>query len=325
MLRLTPFIAAFVVTLAPAVTKAAVESDLPANGSLDRAAVAHLIQGITTELRAGYVLQTEGEKAAEVLEGALAAKAYDKIADTDAFASKLTTQLQDLTGDSHVRVIAGSPFAGPTPSSVPPSPDLLASRLDTKTGYIKLKRFPPPEDFKPAIDKAMHDLVDTSAMIIDIRGNGGGHPASVAYLASFFLPADMPVHLNDLIWRNRGTSTFRTEQFWSSATPVTYIDKPVYVLVSSKTYSAAEEFAYDMQVLRRATIVGEGTRGGANPGGLNDLGFGVFVVIPTGKARNPMTKTNWGGTGVQPDIRVAADLAQETAVALADEHLPRQR
>jgi C-terminal processing protease CtpA/Prc len=168
-----------------------------------------------------------------------------------------------------------------------------------------------------AADDAMRNLSDTAALIIDMRDNGGGHPASVAYLASFFLDPGKQVHLNDLIWRNRGTSTFRTESFWSSPTPVRYLGKPLYVLVGPKTYSAGEEFAYDLHVLKPATVVGATTRGGANPGGLNDLGSDLFVVVPTGRAENPITRSNWGGVGVQPDVRVTPEATQETAIALA--------
>ena len=76
-------------------------------------------------------------------------------------------------------------------------------RLDGNIGYIHLTRFVPPEVFNPAADQAMRSLSDTAALIIDMRENGGGHPASVAYLVSFFLDQGARVHINDLIWRNR--------------------------------------------------------------------------------------------------------------------------
>lgn len=162
----------------------------------------------------------------------------------------------------------------------------------------------------------MLNLSGADALIIDMRANGGGHPASVAYLVSYFLADDKPVHINSLVWRNRGTDTFRTEEFWSSSTSIRY-GKPVYVLVGPKTYSAGEEFAYDLQALKRATIVGAKTRGGANPGGLTDLGSNFFVVVPTGRAEDPVTRSNWEGVGVLPDVQVAPEAAEMTALALA--------
>jgi len=275
------------------------------------------IVGIAAKLREDYVFPERGAQAADALERALAENAYVGIADRNKFAMQLTEQLRAITKDSHMRVIFGSPFGNQPPPSGPEDAGFEVKRLDGNIGYIHLARFVPPDVFNPAADEAMRSVSDTTALIIDMRDNGGGHPASVAYLVSFLLDPAERVHINDLIWRNRGTATFRTESFWNSTTPVSYLDKPVYVLVGPKTYSAGEEFAYDLQVLKRGIVVGEQTRGGANPGGLNDLGFDLFVVVPTGRAENPTTHSNWGGVGVRPDIQATSEAAHETAVALA--------
>lgn len=285
--------------------------------TLDRVTVAKTIGGIAAELREGYVFPERGAQAAEALEKALAEKAYGGVTDPAQFAMQLTEQLRAITKDGHVRVIFGSPFGNQPPPTGPEDAGFEVKRLDGNIGYVHLTRFVPPEVFNPAADEAMRSLSDTDALIIDMRENGGGHPASVAYLVSFFLDQGARVHINDLIWRNRGTLTFRTESFWSSPTPVRYVGKPVYVLVGPKTYSAGEEFAYDLQALRRATVVGTPTRGGANPGGLNELGSDLFVVVPTGRAENPITRSNWEGVGVSPDVQATLEETLETAMALA--------
>lgn len=304
-------------TVVPTATKAEVAPGNVQSVLLDQSTIKTVIDGIAVKLREDYVFPDKGVQAADALEKALAKNAYAGITDPSKFATQLTEQLRAITKDSHMRVIYGSPFRNQPPPSVPQGAGFEVKRLDGNIGYIHLARFVPPEVFNPAADDAMRKLSDTTSLIIDMRDNGGGHPASVAYLASFFLDPGKRVHINDLIWRNRGTSTFRTESFWSSPTPVRYLDKPVYVLVGPKTYSAGEEFAYDLQVLKRATIVGEKTRGGANPGGLNDLGSDLFVVVPTGRAENPITRGNWGGVGVRPDVQAALKVTEETAVALA--------
>ncbi len=300
----------------PSATSAAV-SDTTQSVSLDQATVRKVIGGITVKLREDYVFPDKGVQAADALEKALAENAYAGVIDPSKFAAQLTEQLRAITKDSHMRVIFGSPFRNQPPPSAPQDAGFEVKRLNGNIGYIHLARFVPPNVFNPAADDAMRNLSDTAALIVDMRDNGGGHPASVAYLVSFFLDPGKRVHINDLIWRNRGTSTFRTESFWSSPTPVHYLGKPVYVLVGPKTYSAGEEFAYDLQVLKRVTVIGEKTRGGANPGGLNDLGSDLFVVVPTGRAENPITRGNWGGVGVLPDVQAIPETAQETAVALA--------
>ncbi len=135
-------------------------------------------------------------------------------------------------------------------------------------------------------------------------------------LISSYLFGEEPVHLNDLYWREGD----RTEEFWTlrHVAGVRYgTDKKVFVLTSNQTFSAAEEFAYSLQVLKRATIVGETTGGGAHPGeGAALLGrHGMFV--PSGRAINPITRRNWEGTGVVPDVEVNANLALETALSIA--------
>lgn len=284
---------------------------------LTQATVGKTINGIVVELREGYVFADRGAQAADALERSLKESAYVGVTDPVQFAQQLTGQLQAITKDAHMRVIFGSPFGNQPPPAAPQDAGFEVKRLDGNIGLIRLARFAPPDVFNPAADAAMRGLSDTKALIIDMQANGGGHPASVAYLVSYFLAADKTVHINSLVWRNRGTDTFRTEAFSSSPTPLRYLDKPVYVLVGPKTYSAGEEFAYDLQALKRATVVGAKTRGGANPGGLTDLGSNFFVVVPTGRAENPITRTNWEGVGVLPDVLSAPEVAESIATVLA--------
>ena len=163
----------------------------------------------------------------------------------------------------------------------------------------------------------MAALQKTRALIVDVRRNGGGSPESVSYLVSYFLRSAEPVHINTFINRNPGTETFRSQDFFSETTPFSYAGKPVYVLTSVRTFSGGEEFAYDMQVMDLAELVGETTGGGANPGGTVRLAAGLTMFIPGGRARNPITGTNWEGVGVIPDVAVSS----ENALKVALEHL----
>jgi C-terminal processing protease CtpA/Prc len=103
-----------------------------------------------------------------------------------------------------------------------------------------------------------------------------------------------------------------------------YTGKEVYVLTSKRTFSGAEEFTYNLKNLKRATIVGETTGGGAHPGGTRRVTDHFAVWVPSGRAINPITKTNWEGTGVTPDIAVPADQALATAHVAALKHLKEQ-
>jgi retinol-binding protein 3 len=93
---------------------------------------------------------------------------------------------------------------------------------------------------------------------------------------------------------------------------------PVFILTSGRTFSAAEDFAYSLKSLKRATIVGETTGGGAHPVEIHQVkGYPVFVRLPYGRSVNPITGTNWEGTGVEPDIAAAAPDALAVAHARA--------
>lgn len=158
----------------------------------------------------------------------------------------------------------------------------------------------------------MTTVAETRALIVDVRQNGGGSPQAVA-LYSSYLVGEEPVHLNSLYFRPAD----RTDHFYTQRSvrgrrfgP----DKPGFVLTTQRTFSAAQEFTYSLQSLKRAKIVGETTGGGAHPGGVQLVtrNFGVFV--PSRRAINPITKTNWEGTGVRPDIPSPADSALAAAL-----------
>jgi hypothetical protein len=99
-----------------------------------------------------------------------------------------------------------------------------------------------------------------------------------------------------------------TERYWTQLwLPGRRLDRqPLYILTSAHTFSGAEGFAYRFQVLKRATIVGETTRGGANAGGVLDIPPRFAVWMPMGRPVDRDTGTNWEGTGVVPDVRAPA-------------------
>jgi C-terminal processing protease CtpA/Prc len=165
---------------------------------------------------------------------------------------------------------------------------------------------------------AMDFVQNTDALIFDLRQNGGGDPETVRLLCSYLFDA-RPRHLND-IYSNKGKD--KTE-FWTLKTVPgqRYPDREIFILTGPRTASAAEGFSYDLQNLHRATIVGEPTYGGANPGDFSRLNDHFSVFIPTGRAVSPYTKTNWEGIGVRPDIRVKSQDALTTAHRLAVQHL----
>lgn len=270
-------------------------------------------------LRNHYVFPDIGRKAADKIIESLAAGAYDKLSDPGAFAARLSTDVAAIAHDKHLRIDSfDAPVPPPGPAGGMPRSEagiVRADKLAGDVGYIELAGFPPLPAFKPTVDKAMAALKGSRALIIDERRNGGGSPESVAYFVSFLLAANHPVEISEIVSRIPNTNDFDRKRLDSQPTPVSFASIPVYVLTSKDTFSGGEDFAYSVQALRRAKIVGETTGGGAHPTGPADLGHGLVASIPFGRSENHITKTDWEGRGVQPDIAVAAPDALKTALA----------
>jgi hypothetical protein len=311
----------------------------PVPAALDDAARRAVVESAAQALRDRYVFPDVGARAAAAVEAALADGSYDDLEHPWAFAERLTADLQAVAADKHLRVSApGSAPAAASgaASAAPPRSEggvTRADRLAGDIGYIEIVAFPAPEMFRPPVDRALAQLADTRALIVDVRRNGGGSPVSVAHLVSYFLDAKEPVHINSFIWRSPGTETYRTDEFWSTPPPFSYAGKPVYVLTSERTFSGGEELAYDMQVMGLGALVGETTGGGANPGGGAPLAAGLSMFVPGGRAENPITGTNWEGVGVTPDVetpsadalKVALERLGQTPVASEIEALSETR
>ncbi|WP_255496369.1 S41 family peptidase [Mucilaginibacter sp. FT3.2] len=183
--------------------------------------------------------------------------------------------------------------------------------LSGNIGYLALNGFfDLNEQSKRAVNSAFDFLINTNALIIDLRLNGGGQADMVKYISSLFFKDS--THINDFYLKQ----TNEIQQIWTE--PRSQSDlwsiPPIYILVSAYTASAAEEFAYDMQSLHRAIIIGELTTGAAHPMQIINIGYGFTAYIPFARPINPLTKTDWEGCGVKPDIAVSANRALNSAI-----------
>jgi C-terminal processing protease CtpA/Prc len=183
-------------------------------------------------------------------------------------------------------------------------------------GYVKFDMFAPPSMCAAAASAAMNAVAGARALVVDLRENGGGDPAMVAYVSSYLF--DRRTHLNDL-WTRRTNATRGVLDPRQRPGPRLGGSKPVYVLTSASTFSGAEEFAYNLKSLKRATLVGETTGGGAHPVSGHRIAGRFMLGVPFARAVNPVTRTNWEGAGVAPDVKVPADQALDTALRLLRE------
>lgn len=278
-----------------------------------------LVDSIGRALNARYVFPEVATRMDADLHARVGRGEFDAVTDPSSFAQILTTDLQAISHDRHLRVRIGAPGRPGGPASRSDGPTGVfgrSERLESDIAYVDIVSFGFPADaVREDASRVMSAVADAKALILDLRSNGGGDPFTVALVASYLF-GDKPVHLNSLYFRPAN----RTDDFFTDpdvSGKKFGPDKPVFVLTSSRTFSGAEEFAYDLQTQKRATIVGETTGGGANPGGPVRLPYGLTLFVPTGRAINPITKTNWEGVGVKPDVPVAADTALDVAQRLA--------
>jgi hypothetical protein len=284
---------------------------------------AEVLETLSARLGTHYVFPDVAARVTAALPARAAT--HPEPANAAEFADTLSDDLRALADDKHFRVFFDPGFHPPESRDEIPGAEELAQqraqaaeiawgvekidRLPGNVAYVELRGFGPTEIVAPAYAATLAMVQGSDALILDLRRNGGGSPTSVALWMSYFFPPGDERHLNDLYTR----STNQTQQFWTTAAVGERYTGPVYVLVSPRTFSGGEECAYDFLTQKRGTLVGETTGGGANAVDRFALGHGLVVNIPTARAINPITHTNWEHVGVKPDVPVPAAQAQQAA------------
>jgi hypothetical protein len=297
-----------------------------------------VIDALARQLEARYVFPEKASAMVSELHARQRQHAYDALTTRIAFRRAITETLRSVSHDRHLILEVGcssdppvpphtdpdawGPDAGPQAPPEKRQPDARPPffgerrRLDGNVAYLEIVSFASEaEEVRDEIRQTMSAAADAAAIIFDVRRNGGGMPEPIALVISYLFGSD-PVQLSSIYWRptNRTTTFFTDPKVLGTKFGPR---KPVYVLTSTRTFSGAEAFAYDLQASKRAVIVGETTGGGAHPGDMLPLSSGFVAFIPHGRAINPITKTDWEGVGVKPDVEVPADAALDTAHKLA--------
>ena len=301
------------------------QGEAPQPLSLDKTMRAAAVDSILAAIDEIYVFPEVAAEMGKLVRGNLASGAYDDLATAPEFAARLTEDLQSISHDLHLHV-----------DWMPPRPQVAGQELSDEemderylaqirrnnfgfrevklmpgnVAYIKLDMFAHTSQAGPTAIAAMNLVGYADAVIFDLTENGGGSPSMIQLLTSYLV--EEPTHLNSFYVRQSD----ETNQFWTQA----YVpgpkmaEAPVYVLTSGRTFSAAEEFTYNLKNLERATIVGVTTGGGAHPVmGQEYPDFELSMSLPFGRAVNPVTGTNWEGTGIEPHIAVPVEQALDTA------------
>lgn len=287
-----------------------------------------VIQSISQLMNDFYVFPEVAKLTEEHLKAQMLDGYFDQFKNDETLAVALTKSVQAINKDKHMRIWSNQPYVTPEKSQERMFEEHLAridrSRegnagfksvkiLDGNVGYIDLRGFAGLESGKEVADAYMKLMSRTDAIIIDLSKNGGGSPNMVQYLCSYFF--NQKLLLNSLYWREGNT----TEEFWTldDVGGQKMQDIPLFIMTSERTFSGAEEFLYNMQTQKRATLVGQTTGGGANPGRSMRINDNLSVFIPTGKAINPVTKTNWEGVGVIPEVATTVEDTYDKTLDLA--------
>jgi retinol-binding protein 3 len=275
-----------------------------------------LIERIAKELRGNYVFPDMGVRLADTSQQKQRQGGYNKTGDPQAFARAVTTDLQETSHDLHLRLFYNSPSPSGSRPAGPPSPIDPPQRLPGNIGYIRVHGFPGPDTFSAPFERAMKELADTDAMIIDLRDNGGGSPQSVMVAAGYFIPK------RTLVARIYSRPDDSTTEMWTAEVPGPHYEKQLYILTNRRTFSAAEAMAYHMKALGRAVTVGEASGGGAHRITMADVGNEFALAVAITKPTNVITGGDWEGVGVIPDINVPAGIASQSAQIAALKKLP---
>lgn len=289
-----------------------------------------LVEAVAADVKQYYFDKQVAQTVANALLAHEQAGDYNAVTD-EVFANLLARHLIEASGDPHFTV-EYTPKAFPDFSKPPPPESRVRYRAAMEqvnctfqtvavrannVGYMKLNSFPDIAACQSKAESALAELNHADALILDLRDNRGGYANMVIFLASYLF--DHPEYMFD-------PRVPVTKQSWTCS-PVAgslLAHKPVYILTSSRTYSAAEQFSYDLKMLRRATLVGETTGGANHAGVLHNLADHFAVGIPEHKPVNPYSDKDWALTGVAPDVRVKAADALATAEKLAESRLRRR-
>jgi Peptidase family S41/N-terminal domain of Peptidase_S41 in eukaryotic IRBP len=312
---------------AVAVTNRVVNGD----ATLDAAERHRVIVGAIVTLKEHYVYPDVAQKMAGALLAREKSGEDDKVTEGRAFAAFLTRQMREVSPDKHLELVYSQEPLPQHPTE-PTAEELAHYReamerqnctfekveiLPSNIGYLKLNSFPDPSVCRQTATAAMASVNHADAIIFDLRENRGGEPEMVALMASYLF--DHPEY-----WYNPRENT--TQKSWTrSPVPGNRLaDKPVYILTSARTFSGAEQFCYDLKMLKRTTLIGETTGGGAHAGVFHRIDDHFGMGIPEAKPINPYSKSDWAETGVDPDVKVKAADALETAVKLARSRVPKK-
>jgi len=298
---------------------------------IDAKEKSQVVDSIAKFMTERYVFPDKGKEMGDLVIANHKKGNYNDITDPVEFSQKLTEDLLTVNNDRHIGVMYMPERIAMMQAAQEDEDNTELEDLERRynefsnynfveiqilpgnVGYLKFNGFQDASIAGPTAVAAMNFLAHTDALIIDLRDNGGGSPSLIQLITTYFFEGSE--HLNSFYFREAD----ETKQFWTlTHVPGEKLTKTdIYVLTSSRTFSGAEEFSYNLRNLERAVIVGETTGGGAHPVSPYIINDNFIVRVPFGRAVNPITETNWEGTGVEPHVKTSRAEAYDMAYMMA--------
>ena len=284
-----------------------------------------VVETVRRTIRDNYVVSERIEAVDAILAAGLASGRYDG-GDPRQLADRINADLMSASKDKHLSIrfdpAHASMLKGPIGDEIVEGPqwERMAQLrnhgftemrvLDGNVRYVRLDGFAwTGAKSAAAIDVVLGFLKEGDAAVIDLRYNGGGSPRAIQYIISHFVATGTPL------------TTFHMgggrapEKYAALATlPASrMIGKPLYILTSRMSISAAEEFAGHVTGHRIGKVVGEQTAGAAYRNSFFPI-LGEFMLsVSVGRAVLASTGTDWEGKGIEPTIAAEAGKALDVA------------
>lgn len=290
-----------------------------------------VVEDVRNIVRENYVVPERRPAIDAVLAKGIGSGRYDGVGPAE-LAQRVTDDMASVAHDKHLNLrfdprAVATPRHGPGPGGPPDAAAQEVQARSSNYGVVDLKLLPGnirvmtyngfiwtgPESAR-ALDQAIEFLKGGDAAIIDLRANGGGSPDAVRHLASYFVaPNTLLVTFH---MRSDPPTTSRT----GPAAPAQGMwpkDKPLYVLISGRTASAAEEFSSHVAGFKFGTLVGETTAGAGYRNEIVPIDGGFALSVSVGRPELPDGRGDWEAKGVAPEVAVPVDQALSRALQLA--------
>jgi retinol-binding protein 3 len=290
---------------------------------LERKAIIEIVSKARVAIDSHYVIVPKRKLISAYLDSSLKAGSYFNISDPDSFASKLTIDLRKASTDKHLYIdhIKGDSKSDSFDWDQWAKQERIdeinknfgfteLSVLEGNIGYIRMIECMNPDRGLKTAAAALQFLENTKALIIDLRGNGGGYGGlQELFISSYF--EEEPTHISTFMTNNQLPDKTYTLPFTFGRRRV---GTPLYIIIDRKTGSAAEFFAYTLQSFKKAIIIGEPSAGAAHMNSYYPLTKNFRISVSTGAPINPITHSNWEGVGIIPDVVCLPKDAKELAL-----------